>query len=72
MATRHFEPVKFLLELVKRIVTDLLVGPHGEYFFTCRVQSPPMELLVFRVPVGRNAFVSEMCGEFLANRVRDW
>ena len=45
-ATCHFEPVQFLLDLVKRIVADLVVGAHGENGLPRRLEGAAMELAV--------------------------
>ena len=69
----HFEPVEFLFHFVKRIVADLVVGPHGENSLSRRLKGRAAEVAVreARVRVWIGSFRCQMCCELLADCLSD-
>src|SRR2546428_9883001 len=43
---RHFDPVQFLLHLMKRIVADLFTHPHGENSLARRLKGTAVTVVV--------------------------
>jgi hypothetical protein len=72
-ASRHFEPVELLLDLMERVVADLIVGAHCEDRLPRSLDGgAPMTVaseLDRAIAVGRRWAGRQVCGKFLPDRL---
>ena len=70
-AARHFEPVQFLFHLMKRVVADLIAGPHGKDGLAGCLHGAPMDFVVRGTHSGmrmeKGSAGREACGKLLPN-----